>query len=248
MIQIVTFVHVTALSSDKYFSFFPKWRCSGVNQIFALEKSCSPACRQTDNHSESTGLESSGLPVGIKTGLGEGIKKNTKLKTQTLPKPSLPLPRKTPTSPKPQTRAAHEAQAERGPCWQDDETHVHQLQTHCPPAPTNRFFRLWTPQTRHSYLALTLAPASRSQRQHHTHCTRAAACWGKGGIPVSKSLFIKDKNSQHTWIIILLKQGWLTIPAAPSVADEQEDGTHLGSHMALVIFSVTWQASDISNT
>lgn len=132
-----TFVQSSVQSSDKYFSFLPKGGCSGVNQIFGLEESCSPARTQTDP--ESMGSD---LPVSVKTGLGEAIKKNIKLKTQTPPKSSLPLPRKTPTPPKPQTHAAHEAQAEGGPCWQDDETHVLQFQRHHPPTPRNNLFPL----------------------------------------------------------------------------------------------------------
>lgn len=73
MLQVPTFVQSSAQSSNKYFSFLPKGGCSGVNEILGLEESCSPAYRQTDSHSESTVLESSGLPVGVKTGLGEGI-------------------------------------------------------------------------------------------------------------------------------------------------------------------------------
>lgn len=80
---------------------------------------------------------------------------------------------------------------------------------------TNSFFHIWIPKTLHIHLAFSWTPASCSWRQHCP--TRAAQTaqeqlfgGAKGEFGLHFIMFIKDKHSRHTGIIILLKRGWWT--------------------------------------
>lgn len=86
-----------AVTSTSHFS--PKQDVLELIRSLAWKRAVHLLANKTDNHSESTGLESSSLPVGVKTCVGEWIKKkknhkNNKTQNQPSPKPSLPSPEK----------------------------------------------------------------------------------------------------------------------------------------------------------
>lgn len=169
-----------------------------IRSLVWKKAACLPV--QINIHLESMSPERSGLPATVKARRGNQKKNKPKPRKPPQPHPTLP-PKKPNTAKKTQTDDVHEAQTKGDPCWQDDETHVHHFQTYHSPVSTNSFFHTGMPKPSHIDLAFKLAPAFCSQRQcgpsHAAQTAQEQLFGGERGNSVS-TMFIKDKNYQHT--------------------------------------------------
>lgn len=150
-----------------------------------------------------------GLPVGVKAWLGEGTKNQTNQQT---PKPL-------PTEGTITTKGTRHLMFTKHRLWEipagKTMKYTHTISKHTIRLLQQSFFHIWIPKlctfTLHSIWHQPFAPkASVAPRvQHRLH---ESSCYmGQTGnsVSISPSLW-SIKISGHTWILILLKQGWWT--------------------------------------
>lgn len=188
------FVQSSAQSSDKYFSFFARGGCYWSKQILGLEESCP---------------ERSWLASRCQSMARRGNKK-----------PNKPANTKTPPN-----RRNHHHQRTRHVMFTKHRLweipagktmkYTHTISKHTIRLLQQSLFHIWIPKlctfTLHSIWHQPFAPkASVAPRmQHRLH---ESSCYmGQTGNSVSISPGLWSINiSGHTWILILLKQGWWT--------------------------------------